>query len=153
VRPVKGQLLHLRARDGSPWTAHNVRGLDVYVVSRPDGRVVVGATVEEKGGDVSVTAAGAHYLLDEARRLVPDVGELDFVEAIAGLRPGSPDNAPLLGETSVGGVLAATGHFRNGVLLAPVTATAIVDLLNGRSSVDVGAFSPRRFAAAPVMSR
>lgn len=152
VRPVKGQLLHLRSRAAISWAAHNVRGVDVYVVARPDGRVVVGATVEEKGADTAVTAGGVHRLLDEARRLLPDVDELDFVEAAAGLRPGTPDNAPLLGETSVPGVVAATGHYRNGILLTPITADAIAAIVAGEAAPGlVAPFSPARFGrSAPV---
>ena len=147
IRPVKGQLLHLRTRSSAPFTAHNVRGRDVYVVSRPDGRVVVGATVEEMGFDTSVTARGVHFLLDEARRLLPDVDELDLVEAVAGLRPASPDNAPLLGPTSIEGLLVATGHYRNGILLAPATADAIVHVVaHGDVPPEIAAFDPARFS-------
>jgi glycine oxidase len=146
VRPVKGQLLHLRCRAMAPFTAHNVRGLDVYVLSRSDGRVVVGATVEEMGYDDSVTAGATHLLLDEARRLLPDVDELQFVEAVAGLRPGTPDNAPLLGATSAPGVVLATGHYRNGILLTPITADAIVELLiEGAAPPEIAPFDPMRF--------
>jgi glycine oxidase len=124
-----------------------VRGLDVYVVSRPDGRVVVGATVEEKGDDASVTSGAVHRLLDEARRILPDVEELVFVEAAAGLRPGTPDNAPLLGPTSVPGVVVAAGHYRNGILQTPITADAIVELLaDGASPGWIKPFDPLRFA-------
>jgi glycine oxidase len=146
LRPVKGQLVHLRSRSARAWTAHNVRGLDVYVVSRPDGRVVVGATVEERGEDRAVTAGGVHALLDEARRILPDVDELDFVEATAGLRPGTPDNAPLLGPTSVAGVIAATGHYRNGILQTPITSDAIAELLaDGTVATSIKPFDPMRF--------
>jgi glycine oxidase len=147
LRPVKGQLVHLRSRTRGAWTPHNVRGLDVYVVSRPDGRVVVGATVEEKGGDATVTAGGVHRLLDEARRILPDVDELDFVEAVAGLRPGTPDNAPLLGPTSIPGVLVAAGHYRNGILQTPVTADALAELLvEGTVPPSIKPFDPGRFS-------
>ena len=154
VRPVKGQLLHLAARgDAAPPATRTIRGLDVYVVTRPDGRVVVGATVEEQGFDTTVTAEAVHDLLRDARELLPGLGELAFAEAVAGLRPGSPDNAPLIGAVAgIEGLVCATGHHRNGILLAPVTAGAVVDLLLGRGVPEVVApFSPGRFrAAAPV---
>jgi glycine oxidase len=151
VRPVKGQLLHLRSRGGAPFTAHNVRGRDVYLVARNDGRVVVGATVEEMGFHSSVTAGAVQWLLDEVRRLLPDVDELDFVEATAGLRPGTPDNAPLIGRTSVDGLLVATGHYRNGILLTPATAEAMVRLVvDGATPPEISAFDPLRFHPAGV---
>jgi glycine oxidase len=151
VRPVKGQLLHLRSRDGGSFTAHNVRGREIYVVARADGRVVIGATVEEMGFDSSVTGGAVHFLLDEARRILPDVDELDFVEATAGLRPGTPDNAPLIGRTSVDGLLIATGHYRNGILLTPATSEAIVRLVvDGTMAPEIAAFDPLRFSSAGV---
>lgn len=147
VRPVKGQLLHLTEANGPPIATHNVRGLDVYLVPRLDGRVVVGATVEEKGFDVSATAGAAYSLLRDAYELVPGIIELELTEVAAGLRPGSPDNAPLIGETDVEGLLAATGHYRNGVLLTPVTADAIAHTLTEGAPPEIAApFGPRRFA-------
>lgn len=147
IRPVKGQLLQLRARgqDG-PVARRNLRGLDVYLVPRPDGRLVVGATVEEQGYDTTVTAGAVLDLLRAAYELLPGVTELSLVETVAGLRPGSPDNAPLLGAVD-DGLLVAAGHFRNGVLLAPATATAIVELLvTGHPPEPIAPFSPARFA-------
>ena len=134
VRPVKGQILELRSRDGAAPCRRIVAGERVYLVPRPDGRLIVGATVEEQGFDTAVTAGGVHELLREAYRLLPDVAEMELVEAAAGLRPGTPDNLPLVGESGVDGLLWATGHYRNGILLAPLTANAIVDLLAERSS-------------------
>jgi glycine oxidase len=134
VRPVKGQILELRSRDGAVPCRRIVAGERVYVVPRPDGRLIVGATVEEQGFDTAVTAGGVHELLREAYRLLPDVAEMELVEAAAGLRPGTPDNLPLVGESGVDGLLWATGHYRNGILLAPLTANAVVDLLAQRSS-------------------
>ena len=101
----------------------------VYLVPRPDGRLIVGATVEERGFDTAVTAGGVHELLREAYRLLPDVAEMELVEAIAGLRPGTPDNLPLVGPGAIEGLVLATGHFRNGILLAPLTADAVAELL------------------------
>jgi len=150
VRPVKGQLLHLRARAGlagGPVATRTVRGLDVYVVSRPDGRVVVGATMEEQGDDTTVTAGAIRTLLRDAAELLPGVDELAFVEPVAGLRPASPDNAPLLGPTTVDGLVLATGHFRNGILLTPVTADGVAAVVCDGAVPDLlRPFDPRRFA-------
>ena len=131
VRPVKGQILILRGPSDSPVCERIVASERVYLVPRADGRLVVGATVEERGFDVQVTAGGVHELLREAYRAIPDVAELELVETLAGLRPGTPDNAPLIGPGALDGLLLATGHYRNGVLLAPVTAEAIAALLTG----------------------
>jgi glycine oxidase len=149
VRPVKGQLVHLRAPDGSPAARHNIRGLDAYLVPRADGRLVVGATVEERGWDTTVTAGGVHELLRAAYELLPGTAELELTETIAGLRPGSPDNAPLIGRSEVEGLLLATGHYRNGVLLTPVTADAIAALVTGEALPSwAEPFRPTRFAEA-----
>jgi glycine oxidase len=132
VRPVKGQLLHLRTRPGAePLAARMIRTPRSYVVPRGDGRVVVGATVEEKGFDTSVDAGAVHRLLEAAWEVLPDIWELEFVEAIAGLRPGTPDNRPLIGPSGRDGVIYATGHHRNGILLAPLTAQRVVEALTG----------------------
>ena len=148
VRPVKGQLLQLRGPAAEPLCRRNVRGLEVYVVPRADGRVVVGATVEEQGFDTRVTAGAVHELLLAAFELLPDVTELELVETVAGLRPGSPDNAPLLGPAGVDGLVVATGHYRNGILLAPVTAEAMAELLvDGRVPAAIAPFSPARAMA------
>jgi glycine oxidase len=148
VRPVKGQLLHLRGPSEEPLCQRNVRGLEVYVVPRGDGRVVIGATMEEQGFDTTVTAGAVHDLLRAAFELLPDVAELELVEAVAGLRPGSPDNAPLLGPSPLDGLLIAAGHYRNGILLTPVTADAMAELLvSGQVPEAIAPFSPRRFAA------
>jgi glycine oxidase len=134
VRPVKGQILELRSRDGAPPCQRIVSSERVYLVPRPDGRLVVGATVEEQGFDTAVTAGGVHELLREAYRLLPDVAEMELIEATAGLRPGTPDNLPAIGPSGVEGLLWATGHYRNGILLAPLTAAAVVDQLATRLS-------------------
>jgi len=150
VRPVKGQLLYLRGPAGQPLCSRNVRGLEVYVVPRGDGRVVVGATVEEQGFDMTMTAGAVHDLLRAALELLPDAAELELAETVVGLRPGSPDNAPMLGPADPDGLVVATGHYRNGILLTPVTADAIAELLaTGRVPEAIGPFSPGRFAAAP----
>ena len=143
VRPVKGQLLHLR---GPSFLQRNVRGLDVYIVPRADGRVVVGATMEERGSDLRPTAEAVYELLRDAYELVPGILELELVEHAVGLRPATPDNAPAIGATSMEGLFAATGHFRNGVLLAPITAEAISALVNDEPlDLDLEPFSPARF--------
>jgi len=122
VRPVKGQVLELRAADGEPPCERIIASERVYLVPRPDGRLVVGATSEERGFDTSVLAGGVHELLREAYRVLPDVAELELLDAIAGLRPGTPDNLPLIGPGAIEGLHLATGHYRNGILLAPLTA-------------------------------
>jgi glycine oxidase len=148
VRPVKGQLLYLRGSATDPLCQRNVRGLEVYVVPRADGRVVVGATVEEQGFDTRVTAGAVHDLLRAALELLPDVVELELVETVVGLRPGSPDNAPMLGPAGPEGLVVATGHYRNGILLTPVTADAIAELLaTGRVPEVIAPFGPGRFLA------
>jgi glycine oxidase len=146
VRPVKGQLLYLRGSAEEPLCSRNVRGLEVYVVPRGDGRVVVGATVEEQGFDTRVTAAAVHDLLRAALELLPDVAELELTETVVGLRPGSPDNAPMLGPAGPQGLVVATGHYRNGILLTPVTADAVAELLaTGRVPDLIAPFTPGRF--------
>lgn len=147
VRPVKGQLLHLKGP--GPLARRNVRGVDAYLVSRPDGRLVVGATVEERGWDTSVTAGAVFELLRAAYALLPGTAELELVETIAGLRPGTPDNAPLIGPAGVDGLLVASGHYRNGVLLTPVTADAIATVVTGEDMPSwAEPFLPTRFGAA-----
>ncbi len=131
VRPVKGQILELRGRDGAAPCERIVCSERVYLVPRPDGRLIVGATVEERGFDTAVTAGGIHELLREAYRLLPDIAEMELVEAAASLRPGTPDNLPLTGPAPVEGLLWATGHYRNGILLAPLAAEAIAAELAG----------------------
>jgi glycine oxidase len=131
VRPVKGQILELRSRDGAPPCRRIIASERVYLVPRPDGRLIVGATVEEQGFDSAVTAGGVHELLREAYRLLPEVAEMELVEAAAGLRPGTPDNLPRVGPSGVDGLLWATGHYRNGILLAPLAANLIARELTG----------------------
>jgi glycine oxidase len=131
VRPVKGQVLELRRRDGEPPARHILASERVYLVPRADGRLIVGATVEEMGFDTAVTAGGVHELLREAYRLLPDLAEMELLDAIAGLRPGTPNNLPLVGPGAIDGLVLATGHFRNGILLAPLAAQAVADLLAG----------------------
>jgi glycine oxidase len=129
VHPVKGQLLQLRTRKGAePLAGRIIRTPRCYIVPRRDGRVVVGATSEEKGFDTTVDARAVHTLLEAAWEVLPDVWELEFAGAIAGLRPATPDNRPLIGRASPN-VIHATGHYRNGILLAPLTAQRVADAL------------------------
>jgi len=131
VRPVKGQILELRSPDGAAPCERIVASERVYLVPRPDGRLIVGATTEERGFDETVTAGGVHELLREAYRLLPDVAEMELVEAMAGLRPGTPDNLPLVGPGALDGLLLACGHHRNGILLAPLAGERIAAELAG----------------------
>ncbi len=152
VRPVKGQILRLVARRGDAEVTRTVRavvhGVPVYLVPRGDGRYVLGATSEEQGTDTTVTAGAVYGLLRDAHRIVPGLGDFELVEARAGLRPGSPDNAPLVGPTALPGLVLATGHYRNGILLAPVTAEAVAALAETGEVPDwARPFDPRRFAA------
>jgi len=146
VRPVKGEVVRLRGASGEQVLGRIVASERVYIVPREGGEVVLGATVQERGFDTTVTAAGVHELLREAYRAVPETAELEFVEASAGLRPGTPDNTPIIGETRVKGLLLASGHYRNGVLLAPITAEIIGSLLAGSElPPSAAAVSPARF--------
>jgi glycine oxidase len=131
VRPVKGQVVELRSRDGAAACERIVSSERVYLVPRADGRLIVGATVEEQGFDTAATAGGVHELLREAYRLLPEVAEMELVGTMAGLRPGTPDNLPLIGPGAVDGLIVATGHYRNGILLAPLTGEAVAALLDG----------------------
>ncbi len=139
LRPVKGHIVRLGPSDVAspvPLLTRTVRGLvrgrSVYLVPRRDGSVVVGATVEERGSDTAVRAGAVHELLCDARAIVPAIDELELLETATGLRPATPDNTPRIGWTGLDGVLAAVGHYRNGILLAPLTAAAVVDLVGRR---------------------
>lgn len=129
VRPVKGQILRLRDPAGPGLVSRALRYEGGYIVPRGDGRYVIGATVEEQGFDASPTAGGVYRLLREAWELVPGVAELQIEELTASFRPGTPDNAPLIGRGEVPGLIWATGHYRNGILLAPLTAELVVEAL------------------------
>jgi glycine oxidase len=150
VRPVKGQIVRVRATTGAVAPQRTVRGLDVYVVPRRHGEIAIGATSEEKGFDTTVTAGAVHELLRDARELLPGLAEAEFVEVVAGLRPGTPDNAPLLGRLAGDGPVIATGHYRHGVLLAPATAAVVGALVMGRGDASMvrlaEPFDPARFS-------
>jgi glycine oxidase len=151
IRPVKGQLLRLRHPAGvPPVLSHTiraiVRGTDVYLVPRADGELVVGATQEERGPDQTVTAGAVHDLLHDAMSVLPVTSELILAETCAGLRPGTPDNGPVVGWCGPDGLLLATGHYRNGILMSPVTADAAVALLAGQAPApEWEPFTPQRF--------
>ena len=145
LRPVRGQLLHLG------WHGHPLStiiwGPRCYIVPRTDGTLLVGATVEEVGFDERTTAAGVRDLLDAACQLLPDAKGAEFLEARAGLRPATPDELPVLGsDPDTPAIVHASGHYRNGVLLAPITGTVIADLIvDGVRDHCLEAFAPNRF--------
>ena len=143
VRPVKGEVLRLRVPEAyRPALRHTVRatarGFSVYLVPRPGGELVVGATTSELGYDTRVLAGGVFSLLRDARTVLPVMDELELVETIAGLRPATPDNAPILGPSGLDRLLWATGHYRNGVLLTPITAQILADTVRTGDLPDLG---------------
>jgi glycine oxidase len=155
VRPVKGEILTLRQPPGPPLVTHTVRGLvhgfTVYLVPRADGRLIVGATVQERGWDTRVTAGGAYELVRDALALVPGLDDAELMAVRAGLRPGTPDDVPLIGRSAMEGLVVATGHYRNGILLTPITAEAVAAALAGEPlPPEVGACDPRRFEEVRV---
>jgi glycine oxidase len=148
VRPIKGQMLSLQMDPASPLIRHVIWLPNGYLVPRHDGRLVIGGTVEERGFDSSLTAGGLLALIESAWRAVPAIEELPIAETWVGFRPGSRDDAPMLGPAGIDGLVVATGHHRNGILLTPVTAQAICTyVLTGRLPDGLSAFSPERFAA------
>jgi glycine oxidase len=148
VRPIKGQMLALRMDPTAPLLTHVVWAPGAYLVPRLDGRLLVGATVEEKGYDTSLTAGGILTLLEAAWRVVPAVEELPIDEMWVGHRPGSRDDAPILGTGLIDGLIYATGHHRNGILLTPITADAIAELvLDGAADPAIRPFSIERFGS------
>jgi glycine oxidase len=143
LRPVKGQIMRLHDPAGPGLLNRVVRMGHGYVVPRGDGRYVVGGTIEERGFDRSVTAGAVFELLRDAIELVPGVSELVIDELTCGLRPGTPDNGPIIGAGALPGLHWATGHYRNGILLAPVTAELVVASVQGADSSST--FAPDRF--------
>jgi glycine oxidase len=149
VRPIKGQMLALRMDAAAPLITHVIWGPGIYMVPRLDGRLIIGATVEEKEFDATLTAGGLLTLLEAAWRAVPAIEELPIDEMWVGHRPGSRDDAPILGPAALDGLIYATGHHRNGILLAPVTADTIARLvLDGTLDPAIRPFGIERFTPA-----
>jgi glycine oxidase len=153
VRPVKGEIVTLRQPPGPALVTQMVRGLvhgfTVYLVPRADGRLVVGATVQERGWDTRVTAGGVYELMRDALALVPGLDDAELMAVRAGLRPGTPDDLPVVGPAAVDGLVVAAGHYRNGILLTPITAEAVAAALCGDPPpAEVAACDPRRFEGA-----
>lgn len=148
VRPVKGQTLRVRAAGDLPLTRTvraKVRGNDVYVVPRVDGELVIGASSEETGFGVQPRVGAIHDLLRDAIAVVPELAQAHWESVSTSLRPGTPDNGPLIGATEMEGLIVATGHYRNGILLTPITADAIVAVLTGGAVPEpVRSFAPGR---------
>jgi glycine oxidase len=150
TRPVKGQMVCVVPAPGQsgegPLVKHVVRTPEIYIIPRSDGRILLGATVEEAGFDKRTDAETIQRLHRAATQVAPVIGEMRMLEAWAGLRPGSPDDLPMLGETATPGYFAATGHYRDGIMLAPITAQLMTQLLTGKSTdFDLQPFSPLRF--------
>jgi glycine oxidase len=147
IHPVKGQILRLHDPSGPGLLGRVVRMTSGYLVPRGDGRYVLGATMEERGFDTTVTAGAVFDLLRDASELIPGISELVIDEIIAGLRPATPDNAPAIGPASVPGLHWAVGHYRNGILLAPITAEIVLAGLVGAEPPELSApFAPGRLA-------
>lgn len=145
VRPVKGQMMELRMLPRLE-VNHVIRGKATYLAPKSNGRLLVGSTSEEMGYDETVTAGGLYELLEKAWRLIPGVYEMPVTDSWAGLRPASPDHAPLIGFADNPRVMLATGHHRHGILFAPVTAAAVADLLTiGSTEMPIGVCDPSRF--------
>jgi len=146
IRPVKGQMLAVQMDPAAPLLRHVVWAPRAYLVPRADGRLIIGATVEERGFNDQITAGGLYSLLDGAWRAVPAIEDLPIIESWVGFRPGSRDDAPLLGPSALLGLHFATGHHRNGILLTPITATLIANsLFTGTLDPQIAPFNPARF--------
>jgi glycine oxidase len=152
VMPVKGQMLALAIPKDFVrrviWIPGNAGVAHPYLVPRDDGRLLVGATVEPDASDTRVTARGVRALLDATLAAMPSLGDFAVAETWAGVRPGSPDGLPSLGESTLAGYFTATGHYRNGILLAPATAHVMADVLEGKDGSALAPFAPGRALAA-----
>jgi glycine oxidase len=147
VKPRKGQMLYVQPRTAV--LQHVLRAPDVYLVPRSSGRVLIGATVEDVGYDKSVEPETIRALLSTATKYLPELASAPITQSWAGLRPGTPDSLPILGATEAPGVFIASGHFRNGILLGPITAKIMASLVEGRPApLDIAAFAPSRFRSA-----
>ena len=145
VRPRKGQMLYLEPQR-KDLLSHVVHAPEVYIVPRSTGKILLGATVEDVGFDKTVMPATVHQLHEAAARYLPELSRAPVIESWAGLRPGTPDDLPILGPTGTPGVFLASGHFRNGILLAPATAKIMADVVTGKTpSLDISAFATSRF--------
>ncbi len=150
IRPVKGQMVCVVPQKGAhrpgPLLRHVVRTPEIYIIPRSDGRMLLGATVEEAGFDKRVDPDTVRRLQQAAAAVAPEIGHMRIHDAWAGLRPGSPDGLPILGATALKGYYAATGHYRDGIMLAPATALLMTQLLTGNQpELDLEPFSPLRF--------
>ena len=150
THPVKGQIVCVVPQPGlhheSPLVQHVIRTPDVYIIPRSDGRILLGATVEDAGFDKRVTADAVQRLYQAAANAVPEIGQMRIHDAWAGLRPASPDKLPIIGATLLPGYFAASGHYRDGIMLAPITAHLMTQLLTGNAiDLDLAPFSPLRF--------
>jgi glycine oxidase len=152
IHPIKGQILRLHDPAGGGLLTRVLRMNGGYVVPRGDGRYVIGATMEERGFDQTVTAGAAFELLRNAFELLPSVTELVIDELSAGLRPATPDNAPAIGPGSIEGLHWAVGHYRHGILLTPITAELLAGALTGQAATIPEDFAPTRFAAGVTVA-
>lgn len=149
IYPIKGQTIRIRLPKSASSYKTIIRGLvkghHIYMVPRKDGEVILGATVEDKGFDTTITIEGLYELLRNITSLLPNISEAKVEETLAGLRPGSPNNAPFLGSFAIKGLFVATGHYRNGILLTPVTSDALSDcIVNQVDPSYIEHFSPNQ---------
>ena len=152
VRPVRGQMLALRSETVK--LKKVLRSQQGYLVPRRDGRLIAGSTLEDAGFEKHVTPQGVRQILDAVLELAPALAEAKIVEEWSGLRPDTPDHLPIIGPTDIEGLWLSTGHYRNGILLAPATARIMRDwIISGKSNFDVKAFSPLRFSAVQSRAR
>jgi glycine oxidase len=150
TRPVKGQMLCV-AMPEKELIRHTIRARDVYLIPRSDGRLLIGTTLEEAGFDKQTVPDTLQRLRQAALNLVPRLADARILEAWAGLRPGTPDNLPILGRTETAGYFVATGHFRDGIMLSPITAQLMAAVISEQpTSLDISKFSPVRFANRPL---
>lgn len=151
VRPRKGQMLYVRPEEKN-LLQHVIHAPEAYIVPRSSGKILIGATVEDVGFDKTVATSTIQQLLSSAARYLPELESSPIVETWAGLRPGTPDDLPILGPTDAPNVFAATGHFRNGILLAPITAKIMANLIMGQPvQYEISSFSPARFGHEYVL--
>lgn len=153
VKPRKGQMLYVHPENKN-LLQHVIHAPEVYIVPRSSGKILIGATVEDVGFDKTVASSTIQQLLNKAARYLPDLESSPIVESWAGLRPGTPDDLPILGPTDAPNVFAATGHFRNGILLAPITARIMASLIMGQPvEFEISSFSSARFDRENVLLR